>query len=221
MRVSILFSVGVHVALVGTGWWLWTGSPDGRDTSSMLISIRDEPTAAAEAPPELSEPPRPQDPVETPVEPPESVVEPMGFAIAEPERAPVERVPFELRLNARLATPLRVDLRPKPPAVEKRVEVKAPRAEPFHPPSLKRSGNKPPRYPLAARRRGLEGRVLLAVLVGADGSAQEVRVQRSSGHRALDAAAAKAARAWSFHPALRNGRQVPAWIHLPIHFRQR
>ena len=219
VRASILFSFGVHAALVGAGWCLWTGSQDERDAFSMLISIRDEPGGVAEALPELIEPPRPQDPVETPALPPEEAVKPMDDSLANPERAHVERSPFELRLNARLATPLRVALRPKPPGVEKKVEVKARPAEPLHAPSLKRSGNKPPPYPLAAQRRGLEGRVLLAVFVGADGSVRKVRVQKSSGHRLLDAAAAKAARAWSFRPARRNGRHVPAWIHLPIDFR--
>ena len=214
-----MFSFAAHAALVGSGWWLWTGPPDGRDASSMLISIRDEPAGVPDALPESSEPPRPQDPVEAPAQLPEEMVAPTDGPFVEPERARVERGPFELRLNARLATPLRVALRPRPAAVEKKVEVTTRRAEPFHAPSLIRSGNRPPRYPLAAQRRGLEGRVLLAIFVDADGSVRDVRVQESSGHSVLDAAAAKAARDWSFRPALRNGRHVPAWIHLPIDFR--
>ena len=106
MRASILFSFAAHAALVGSGWWLWTGPPDGRDASSMLISIRDEPAGVPDALPESSEPPRPQDPVEAPAQLPEEMVAPTDGPFVEPERARVERGPFELRLNARLATPL-------------------------------------------------------------------------------------------------------------------
>lgn len=50
------------------------------------------------------------------------------------------------------------------------------------------------RYPRAARREGLQGRVELALRVGRDGRLLDVRVVRSSGYPELDDAAIEAAR---------------------------
>jgi protein TonB len=80
------------------------------------------------------------------------------------------------------------------------------------------SNPKPP-YPLAARRRGIEGRVMLRAQVRADGSCAEVWVKRSSGHDVLDAAALDTVRRWRFVPAQRAGRAVDAWVEVPIVFR--
>jgi periplasmic protein TonB len=44
-------------------------------------------------------------------------------------------------------------------------------------------------YPRAARRRGLKGNPVLEVAIRADGSLEEIRVVRSSGHREIDQAA--------------------------------
>ena len=46
-------------------------------------------------------------------------------------------------------------------------------------------------YPRLSRRRGEEGRVLLQLLISADGSFAEIRVAQSSGNRRLDDAAVK------------------------------
>jgi protein TonB len=78
--------------------------------------------------------------------------------------------------------------------------------------------NPKPPYPLAARRLGLQGRVLLSALVQADGSCREVRVKTTSGHQQLDDAALHAVRRWRFIPASRGARPVDAWVDVPINF---
>jgi protein TonB len=81
--------------------------------------------------------------------------------------------------------------------------------------------NPEPPYPLAARRMGLQGTVLLRVVVGADGSPVSVAVLQSSGHAMLDASAADTVRArWRFVPARRNGVPVEDTVQVPIRFRQ-
>ena len=55
-----------------------------------------------------------------------------------------------------------------------------------------------PVYPAAARRAGQSGTVLLNIVVGPNGSATEVNVERSSGFMALDDAAVAAVRKWRF-----------------------
>jgi protein TonB len=82
--------------------------------------------------------------------------------------------------------------------------------------------NPRPPYPLAARRLGLEGRVLLDVLVRPDGRAAEVRVRESSGHRILDDSAADTVRTrWRFVPARRGGQPVESRVTVPIRFELR
>lgn len=57
-----------------------------------------------------------------------------------------------------------------------------------------------PSYPAISRRMGEEGRVVLNVLVKADGTAGAVSVKRSSGFPRLDDAASNAVRVWRFEP---------------------
>lgn len=85
-----------------------------------------------------------------------------------------------------------------------------------------RSLNNPkPSYPLAARRRGMEGRVILHAYVRENGQCAEVRLQQSSGYELLDAAALQAVRRWRFMPALRGDVAVASWAEIPITFRLR
>lgn len=79
--------------------------------------------------------------------------------------------------------------------------------------------NPKPPYPLAARRAGLEGRVLLSVHVRADGSCAEVRLRQSSGHALLDDAALTTVRRWRFLPARRGDTPVESWVDVPVSFR--
>ncbi|MFZ5634967.1 MAG: energy transducer TonB [Pseudomonadota bacterium] len=75
-----------------------------------------------------------------------------------------------------------------------------------------------PAYPTEAMRNNETGTVLLQITVDASGDPQEVRVKRSSRSRALDRAAAQAARRWKFRPAQQDGRPVEASVEVPITF---
>lgn len=76
-----------------------------------------------------------------------------------------------------------------------------------------------PSYPRAALRAGVEGTVLLQVLVDVDGRPLQVDVNRSSGDRRLDLAARdQVLRHWRFRPAIRDGRAVQAIGLVPINF---
>ena len=77
----------------------------------------------------------------------------------------------------------------------------------------------PPPYPRVAIVDGLEGVVLLRVLVGTDGKPVEVTVEKSSGHRVLDREAQRhVLRHWTFRPATRDGQPVQAVGIVPIDF---
>jgi protein TonB len=76
-----------------------------------------------------------------------------------------------------------------------------------------------PEYPHSARSAGKEGRVLLRVLVDAQGKTKTVEVNLSSGSDALDRAAVDAVRRWRFSPARHGDQPVESWVRIPIDFR--
>ncbi len=77
----------------------------------------------------------------------------------------------------------------------------------------------PPAYPVQALRTGIQGTVLLRVLVDPSGKPAQVLVEHSSGSRMLDDAARRhVLAAWRFHPAIRNGRAIEAWAVVPVRF---
>ena len=76
----------------------------------------------------------------------------------------------------------------------------------------------PPRYPQAAIDEKRTGRVLLRVLVGSDGSPQQVEVEASSGSADLDEAGRAAVRKWAFNAASDGHKSVSTWIGVPIDF---
>lgn len=78
--------------------------------------------------------------------------------------------------------------------------------------------NPAPEYPPLSRRLQEEGRVLLRVQVGADGTAQSVEVQSSSGFDHLDSAARRAVLEWRFVPAQQFGRPISASVLVPVVF---
>lgn len=76
-----------------------------------------------------------------------------------------------------------------------------------------------PVYPRIARMTGVEGLVVLSLLIDTSGHVREVKVVKSLGNTGCDEAAATAAMQWRFAPALRAGQPVSAWITAPILFR--
>jgi len=78
--------------------------------------------------------------------------------------------------------------------------------------------NPRPRYPRSARRRGLEGTVVLTVLVNTRGWVGGCRVYKSSGHRILDERAMKTVRKWTFQPGKKGAKPSAMWVRVPIRF---
>ena len=78
----------------------------------------------------------------------------------------------------------------------------------------------PPPYPIAEARAGVQGTVLLRVLVDESGEPVQVLIAKSSGSRELDQAARKHVLAsWRFHPAQRDGHAIQAWAQVPVEFK--
>lgn len=165
--------------------------------------------------------------VATPEEPVIAVV----FLPAPPAPVPVEAVapspsPTPVRAIKRAATarPAMLDSPtaaavPSAPALAEPVvtEISAP-AEPAGRAEARLIEAPPPHYPRAARQRGWEGVVVLAVTVDAEGQPAQVAVKLSSGVGVLDAAAEQAVRQWRFAPATEGGRPIIAAVEVPVRF---
>jgi protein TonB len=79
--------------------------------------------------------------------------------------------------------------------------------------------NPAPVYPSAAKFRGHQGTTELRVQVGADGTASQVLVSRSSGHAELDEAARDTVKKrWRFVPAKQGDRAIVGWVIVPLEF---
>jgi protein TonB len=78
--------------------------------------------------------------------------------------------------------------------------------------------NPPPTYPMSARQKEQEGRVLLRVTIGDGGAVKDVKIKKTSGFAVLDDAALNAVKKWTFAPATIGGVKVEDTIDLPIVF---
>lgn len=79
--------------------------------------------------------------------------------------------------------------------------------------------NPPPVYPYAAKQRRETGEVRLRVRVLADGTAGDVKIEKSSGSASLDQAARDVVfKRWRFVPARRGEVAVEAWVIVPLVF---
>ncbi len=74
-----------------------------------------------------------------------------------------------------------------------------------------------PEYPAAARQLGIEGMVLLELIVEKDGTVSSVSVIKSI-HPLLDNAAIKAAYNVIFSPAMSRDLAIRAYVTLPVRF---
>ncbi|WP_082605511.1 energy transducer TonB [Curvibacter sp. PAE-UM] len=78
--------------------------------------------------------------------------------------------------------------------------------------------NPKPSYPPLSRRLGEQGKVVVRVLIGVDGTAQQAEIRSSSGYDRLDQAALATVRSWRYVPGRRNGMAEAMWFNVPINF---
>jgi periplasmic protein TonB len=78
--------------------------------------------------------------------------------------------------------------------------------------------NPAPEYPAMSRRAGEVGLVVMKVLVSSEGSADEVKIEKSSGFERLDNAAIDAVKKWRFIPAKKNHQSLSAYVLVPMKF---
>lgn len=73
-------------------------------------------------------------------------------------------------------------------------------------------------YPKKARRKGIEGRVIVKFIVEKDGAVEEVTVVKGV-HPMLDDEAQRVVKSMpNFHPGMQRGKPVRVSYHLPFNF---
>lgn len=73
-------------------------------------------------------------------------------------------------------------------------------------------------YPPLLRDAGIGGTVKVFFFINEDGRVEQVRIDESSGHQAIDDAAMNVAGAYEFSPALNGDEKTPVWVSFPITF---
>jgi len=81
------------------------------------------------------------------------------------------------------------------------------------------ASNLPPIYPNLARRRGIQGTVVIIAGISPSGLVSSTKIKTSSGSGTLDNAAVKAIRGWRFTPATNNGRPITSEVEIPLTFK--
>ena len=81
------------------------------------------------------------------------------------------------------------------------------------------SENNPhPIYPLLARKKGWEGRVIIQADVDELGNVSYIKILESSGYKVLDEVSLKTLKKWKFTPAQMGNRYVNDTINIPVKF---
>jgi TonB family protein len=75
-----------------------------------------------------------------------------------------------------------------------------------------------PAYPEEARRAKYQAWVVLWLVVDAEGSPRQIRVQQTAG-MGLDEQAIESVKQWRFEPATKNGQPVPVRVNVEVNFR--
>jgi protein TonB len=223
-RWGVLTSVVlVHLAVL---WWLQQGLSRAvlpMITPVTLISVPlDKPTplvlpeptpvpvrpAPALAPRQQSIPDKP---------PPPATPAPVNSATP---AAPPANVPATVTPAPEAAAPASTGMAASPPPVTTRAGTAGVASAGVVLPSAYAAylHNPPPAYPALSRRLAEQGRVMVRVLIGADGVPQKAELQAASGYDRLDRAAMDAVMRWRFVPGRRGDVPEPMWVSVPIVF---
>lgn len=224
--VALVASIAIHVAAIAI-------APGVRPTETQPPTPLE--VALVRSPvPEPMKPraaPKPPPPVTRAAPPPPQAARRKPAARPIPEKRPVLALPEPAPSapSTFSAPQARVEPVPAPsaqPAAPAPALAPAPPAPPARevasiPPSFNAAylRNAPPRYPLIARRNGVEGTVRLKVFVARDGRPAQVQLEQSSGSSALDNAALEAVKSWQFVPARRGQESIESWVLVPVVFK--
>jgi protein TonB len=217
-RISTLFSIAIHVIVVG-GVIVWsTLSPDLLPSPRSLLAYHDVSMI------KIAEVPPPRD-----TRPPaagERVVSPSAAPLTAPDRIIPETGMESVTARSSVASdvPIAPGVPGGLPGGSEVVPPPPPTPPPPATPIRLHSGMQAPQkivdvtpvYPELARAARRGGLVILEAVISAKGHVESVRVLR--GVPLLEQAAVDAVRQWRFTPALLNGQPVPVVMTVTVNF---
>lgn len=209
MNRNVIIASSVVVFHIAVLWALQTGllhrAVEVFVPAEILSEFIEAPASKVVPPP-----PAPPAPVKQPVAKapvPLPTVAPQPLAIADP--APSPHAPAGVSTPAPVTPQAAAPVTAAPPAPA-RVELPSSDADYLQNP-------KPP-YPPLSKRLGEQGKVVVRVLIGADGTAQKAEIKQSSGFDRLDQSALGTVLRWRYVPGKRAGVPEAMWFNVPINF---
>lgn len=209
-----LIAASVVLFHLGALWALQTGLLQRAVAVIVPVQLLSEFIAPAR--PKAEPPPAPSPPVPKPVAPPvrhqtAAHPPPLPLAIADPTPAP--QAPLGVVQSPVALAPLLAPVAALPgPLAAPPVRVDLPSSAADY------LQNPPPAYPAHSRRLGEQGKVIVRVLIGVNGLAQQVEIRRSSGFERLDRAALATVQRWRYVPGKRGGVAQAMWFSIPINY---
>lgn len=190
------------------------------------ISVKMMPTVTRPAPPEPAPPkpepkpepkpkPEPAKPKPEPKPEPKPKPKPKPKPVPKPEPKP-EPAPRPEPRPAPKPAPAPEPVKQAPREQPQQTKNSAPKR--IEKPSFKTRPS-PIAYPVQARRRGLEGTVVVEVWLDEQGKQTKRVLARSSGVNVLDKAAIKAIAKWRFSAYIENGQALAHRVQIPIRFK--
>ena len=217
----VLLIVAAHLMLIA--WLMWQPElPVPPKPEPIMVSLltmpSPKPTPVPEVVPVIQKKsvrqpvkqpqPRPVQQIERPV--------PVVQRMSEPS---ADQPKFEAKL-AESAPPAEAPMAAVPAPVAAPAPVRPEIEEKEEPPKFGVAylNNPAPEYPRLSKRAGEQGKVLMKVMVTAEGLPASVDVSKSSGFERLDAAAVTAVKQWRFEPARKGGKAISAYVIVPLSF---
>jgi len=175
----------------------------------ILSQMVTPPAPKAEVPP--APVPQPPEPVVRKLKPAPA---PAPRPVAIPDSSPAPQAPTGIAEPQAAPAPISapVAAAPAPVAAPAPAKVELPSSDADY------LQNPKPPYPPMSKRLGEQGKIVVRVLIGVDGRAQQAELKTSSGYERLDQAALQTVRSWRYVPGKRNGVPEAMWFNVPISF---
>ena len=215
MNRNALIAAGVVLLHLGALWALQTGLLRRALETVVPVQVLQVLSPPAEAP----TPPAPRPPVARPTSPatravsvqPAAAPAPLPVATSDPApAAPTGALQASPTPLPPVAAPVAASPAPAAPPAPARVVLPSSDADYLN--------NPRPPYPPLSKRLGEQGKVVVRVQIGTDGTALAAEIATSSGYDRLDQAALATVRRWRYVPGKRNGVPETMWFNVPIHF---
>lgn len=130
-----------------------------------------------------------------------------------------EDVPDDLTIESTELDLTDIPPPPPPPEDDGDVNIFVPYDEPPSPVGGFAAIQRALKYPEIARKAGIEGKVIVQVLVSEKGEVINTKIIKSLGHAGMDESAVNAIRGVKWKPALQRDKPVKVWVAIPVIFK--